>query len=124
MNSSKSDFGQMPAPSSMTQKVTHNDPDLKVVTTRAGENGEFTNEAAYTTDGKECTNKGRMGEMKSTLKWEGDTLVIDTKADFQGNAVTITAKWTLSDDGKTLTVNTHFASSMGEGDSKTVFDKQ
>jgi len=124
MNATKSDFGQMPAPTSMTQKVTHNDPNLKVVTTRASENGEFTNDAAYTTDGKECINKGRMGETKSTLKWDGDTLVIESKADFQGNAVTITNKWSLSEDGKTLTVNSHFASSMGEGDSKIVYEKQ
>jgi hypothetical protein len=124
MNPAKSDFGQMPAPTSMVQKITHNDPDLKVVTTSVSERGEFTNNLAYTTDGKECTNKGRMGETKSTLKWDGDTLVIESKADFQGNAVTITNKWTLSEDGKTLTVNSHFASSMGEGDSKVVYEKQ
>jgi hypothetical protein len=124
MNPAKSDFGQMPAPTSMVQKITHNDPDLKVVSTSVRESGEFTNTATYTTDGKECINKGRMGESKSTLKWDGDTLVIETKADFQGNAVAITSKWTLSEDGKTLTVNTHFSSSMGEGDSKTVLEKQ
>ena len=124
MNPAKSDFGQMPAPTSMTQKITHSDPDLKVVTTSVSERGEFTNNLAYTTDGKECTNKGRMGETKSILKWDGDTLVIESKADFQGNAVTITSKWSLSEDGKTLTVNTHFASSMGEGDSKIVYEKQ
>jgi hypothetical protein len=124
MNPAKSDFGQMPAPTSMVQKITHDDPDLKVTSTSVSERGEFTNNLAYTTDGKECTNKTRMGESKSTLKWDGDTLVFETKADFQGNAVTITSKWTLSEDGKILTVNTHFSSSMGEGDSKTVLEKQ
>jgi len=124
MNPTKSDFGQMPAPTSMVQKITHNDPDLKIVITQVRESGEFTNNLSYTTDGKECVNKSRMGETKSTLKWDGDTLVIESKADFQGNAVAITNKWTLSEDGKILTVNSHFSSSMGEGDTKTVYEKQ
>lgn len=124
MNPSKSDFGEMPPPSSIVQKITHNEPDLKVISTWVGEQGEFTNNLTYTTDGKECPNKTRMGESKSTLKWEGDILVIDSKSEFQGNAVTITSKWALSEDGKTLTVSSHFSSSMGEGDAKVVYEKQ
>jgi hypothetical protein len=120
----KSDFGPMPPPTSIVQKITHEDPDLKVVSTSTSDRGEFTMTSTYTTDGKECTNKTRMGESKSTLKWDGDTLVIDTKADFQGNAVTILNKWTLSEDGKTLTVNGHFSGPMGEMDTRTVFEKQ
>jgi hypothetical protein len=33
-------------------------------------------------------------------------------------------KWTLSPDGKALTINRHFASSMGELDQKIVLEKQ
>ncbi len=124
MNPAKSDFGQMPAPSSIVQKITHNDPDLKVVNTSVSERGEFTTNLTYTTDGKECVNKGRMGETKSTLKWDGAALVIESKSEFQGNPFTITSRWTLSEDGKVLTVSNHFSSSMGEGDSKIVYDKQ
>ncbi len=124
LNASKSDFGMMPAPTSLVQKITHNDPELKVVRTQVSERGEFTNESVYTTDGKECVNKSRFGETKSTLKWDGDVLVIESKMDFQGNAVTVTEKWSLSEDGKTLTLNRHFSSSQGEGDVKTVLEKQ
>ncbi len=124
MNPAKSDFGQMPAPSSMVQKITHDDPSLKVVATTVSERGEFTRELAYTTDGKECINKTRMGEFKSTLKWDANTLVIETKSEFQGNPFATTSKWTLSQDGKVLTVASHFSSSMGEGDSKVVYEKQ
>jgi hypothetical protein len=124
MNIAKSEFGMMPAPTSAVQKITHDDPELKVTSTQVSERGEFTNNNAYTTDGKECTNKGRMGEVRSTLKWEGEALVIESKAEFGGNPVTITDKWTLSDDGKTLTINRHFASSQGEGDVKQIFEKQ
>lgn len=120
---SKSDYGMMPAPTTAVQKISHNDPELKVVNTQTGDQGTFTTESTYTTDGKECVNKGRMGDVKSTLKWDGNALVIDSKMDFQGNEVAITNKWTLSEDGKTLTMNMHFASSMGEGDAKIVYEK-
>jgi hypothetical protein len=33
-------------------------------------------------------------------------------------------KWTLSDDGKTLTIVRIFKSSMGEGEQKLVLEKQ
>lgn len=119
----KSDYGTMPAPTTAVQKITHIDPELKVVNTQTSDQGTFTIESTYTTDGKECVNKGRMGDVKSTLKWDGSALVIDSKMDFQGNEVAITNKWTLSEDGKTLTMNIHFASAMGEGDAKIVYEK-
>lgn len=120
----KSDFGGMPGPSSGTQKITHNDPQLKVVNTQTGEQGTMTMESSYTTDGKECVNSGPFGEVKSKVKWDGPALVIDSTLDFQGNPVTITNRWTLADDGKTLTVNMHFASQMGEGDAKIIYEKK
>ncbi len=124
LNPAKSDFGMMPAPTSAVATVTHSEPSLKVTMKTTSERGEFTSENTYTTDGKECINKGRMGELKSILKWDGDTLVIESKADFGGNAVTITDKWTLSDNGKTLTISRHFAGPQGEGDAKQVYEKQ
>jgi hypothetical protein len=120
----KSDFGMMPAPSSGVQKITHNEPQLKVVNTQTSDQGTNTTESSYTTDGKVCVNPGRMGDTKSTLKWDGSALVTETKMDFQGTEVTITNRWVLSDDGKTLTVNMHFSTPMGEGDAKMVYEKQ
>lgn len=121
----KSDFGMMPAPSSSVQKITHNEPQLKVVNTQTGDQGTNTTESNYTTDGKECVNKGPMdADVKSTVKWDGDALVIGSKMDFQGTEVTITNKMTLSPDGKSLTVAMHFATPMGDGDVKMVYDKK
>ncbi len=40
-------------------KVGHEEPNLKVSTSMSGEYGDFTWEAVYTTDGKECMNKMR-----------------------------------------------------------------
>ncbi len=124
LNVSKSDFGQMPAPDSMTQKITHEDPNLKVAVKQVGERGEFEWEAKYTTDGKECSNQFGPGTFKSTLKYEGETLVITSKGEFNDNEFTMTAKWTISADGKVLTILQHFSSAMGEGDQKLVLEKQ
>jgi hypothetical protein len=125
LNASKSNFGQMPAPTSLTQKITHADPSLKVQTAQSGDFGDINSDFSFTTDGKECQNAiGDMFKMTSTVKWDGDILLFDSKMDIQGNAMSGTDKWSLSPDGKTLTVQRHFVSPMGEGDAVIVLDKQ
>lgn len=124
LNVSKSDFGPLPAPASRTDKIRHDDPALKVTTTQSGPNGEVTFELNYSTDGKESTNEIRGNSLKSTSKWDGDTLRIDTKANFNGNDLMLSDKWSLSGDGKVLTINRHLASPMGELDQKMVLEKQ
>ena len=125
LDSAKSDFGQFPKPSSMTVKVAHAEPKLIVELQIAGEMGEFESTANYTTDGKECTNQGPGGsEVKSTLKWDGPTLVIDSKGAFGDTAYVANEKWSLAEDKNTLTVLRHFSSSMGELDQKVIMQKQ
>jgi hypothetical protein len=125
LNTSKSTFGQMPAPDSMTYKIAHADPKLSTTTKQSGQMGEFEMQATYTTDGKESTNEGFGGStMKSVVKWDGDALLIETKGQFGDNEFTMTQKWTLAADGKTLTVAQTFKSAMGEGEQKLIFEKQ
>ena len=125
LNAPKSDFGQMPAPDSMTYKITHADPKLTTVIKQSGQMGEVERQSSYTTDGKESTNEGFQGSTtKSVAKWDGDTLTIETKGQFGDNEFTVTQKWTLSADGKTLTVAQSVKSAMGEFAAKMVFDKQ
>jgi hypothetical protein len=124
LNTSRSEFGPMPAPASRTDKITHDDPSLQVATRQSGQNGEVTYEARDATDGTETTNQFRSTAMKSTGKWDGDTLVITTKGSYNGGDITLADKWTLSEDGKVLTINRHVTSAMGELDQKIVFEKQ
>lgn len=124
LNASKSEFGPMPAPTSRVDKITHADPDLKISSTAAGPQGEMTLDLKYTTDGKEVTNEIRGNPTKSTAAWDGDALVITTKLSMQGNDITLADKWTLSEDGKILTVNRHIKAPQGEFDQKTVMEKQ
>ena len=125
LNSAKSTFGEMPAPDSMTYKIAHADPKLTTASKQSSQMGDFEMNATYTTDGKECTNQVfQVSTTKSVVKWDGDTLAIDTKGQFGDNEFTMTQKWTLSADGKTLTVLQTFKSAMGEGEQKLIFDKQ
>jgi hypothetical protein len=124
LNNAKSDFGQMPPPDSMTQKIAHEDPKLKVAIKQSSQRGEFEAESNYTTDGSESTNTIRDNPIKSIVKWDGDALMFDSKARFGENEITIKDKWTASEDGKVLTVERHFTSQMGEMKQKLIFEKQ
>jgi hypothetical protein len=123
-NMGKSEFGPMPPPDSFTEKITQDEPSLKVNVAQTGGTGDANYDMAYTTDGKESVNHVADNEFKTTLKWDGDDLVADTKGSFGGNDFTSKDHWTLSDGGKTLTVTRHISTSMGEFDMKVVFDKQ
>ena len=124
MNGTASNFGGMPAPTSLSQKIVHEEPTLKVATAQSGEFGDWTSDFTFTTDGKECLNKVADFQVKSTLKWDGPVLVVDSTMDFQGSPATMTDRWSLSEDGKTMTVDRHFSGPMGAGDGKIVFDRQ
>lgn len=124
VNASKTDFGPMPPPDSMVEKIVHQDPSLKVNIAQTGGSGDMTADMAYTTDGKVCVNNFVGNEFKTTVKWEGDDLVADTKGSFDGNDFTSQEHWVLSDGGKTLTVSRHIATGGGDFDMKLVFDKQ
>lgn len=124
LNNTKSEFGQMPPPNSMTQTVTHEEPKIKVAVKQSSDMGDFDYEREYTTDGQESTAEVRGNQVKSTVKWDGAILVVTTKGKFGDNDFTMVDRWSLSEDGKTLTVNRHFSSEMGEMDNKLVLDKQ
>jgi hypothetical protein len=120
LNLSKSELGPVPQPEVMTRTVNHNDPALQISSYTKGAAGETTTELKYTTDGKPAENKGSKG----SAKWDGDKLVLDSVRDFQGSELKLHDVWTLSADGKTLTVNSHLAVPQGEFDVTWIFDKQ
>lgn len=120
----KSDFGPMPVPQKYESTINHADPEVKAKIVQSGQQGEYEVGLTYSTDGKETTNQLRGNPMKCTAKWDGDTLLIESKLDFQGNAVTIVDKWTLSEDGKTFTIDRKLNTPQGDLDQKIVLSKQ
>ena len=57
-------------------------------------------------------------------EWQGQTLVVTEKVSYQGADGVVTARYTRSGDGKMLTKQTHVSMSVGEFDTRTVYDKQ
>jgi hypothetical protein len=102
-------------------KIKHKDPGFSqsVIVTRGG--GDQTFEEKYTTDGKESDVKISSGTVKATAKWEGDTLTIEHKS--ETGAILNRRKYTLSADGKTLTLTVRYFTTNGEIDETTVLEK-
>jgi hypothetical protein len=120
---SKSDFGVLPPDNSRTFVIDHSEPVLKVAVSADTAQGKQDFTLNYTTDGKEAANSFGGLEMKSILGWESGTLVENGKFKYQDQDVTVKQVWLLSDDGKTLTQNAHYTSTMGEMDTKMVYAK-
>lgn len=121
----KSTFGPIPPPDSMTRKIDHADPAMTVTqSTTGGPQGDQTATMKYSTDGKETTNEMMGAPVKATATWEGSALMIKMAANFGGTDITITDKWTLSDDGNTLTDISHIVAPQGEFDVTYVLAKK
>lgn len=125
LNTAKSTFGEIPAPDSMSYKITHDDPNITSVNKQSGQMGEVETKTVCTTDGKECTNQGFQGAViKSTMNWDGDALIVESKGKIGEVDFTAKAKWTLSADGKNLTLAQSISTAMGDFAQTLVFEKQ
>ena len=129
MNKGQCDFGQMPAqmlPDKLTQKITQKgETEVRAEATTVGARGNTSTDMKYKLDGSESTNKNQMGEVKSNAKWDGNAIAITSKREVQGMSITISERWEMSGDGKTLTVSrTIVGGPAGDIVTKLVFDKQ
>jgi len=123
LNAEKSDFGPMPKPEKVDYVIAHKDPALSIKSTAVTQMGEISNEVKITTDGKEFINNLHGQEIKGTAKWEGRTLVVTQKAEMQGAELVVVQKWTLADDGKSITQEVTISGPQGELKQTAVLDK-
>jgi hypothetical protein len=121
----KSQYGTVPPPIAVTRKIKHEGVALFMSTFQKTQQREVTSELLYTTDGKVCVNKMSTGDATGTAKWDGDKLVIESSQAVQNAELKSREVWTVSPDGKTLTIATHLSlPQQGEFDVKQVFEKQ
>jgi hypothetical protein len=120
MNPSKSKFGGQGGPDAITIKFDQQEPNLSESLTIVNPQGERTLNLKYTTDGKESVSQIDGNEVKTTAKWEGETLVIELR----GSDNLFRRKFTLSDGGKTMMMAVHIAGQGGEQDDTVVLEKQ
>jgi hypothetical protein len=106
---------------SITIKQTGTD----LVVTSEGRQGPQT--MTYKLDGSPSSNEvmGRGGAqtVKSTAKWDGSSLLIETTRDFNGMSITTKEVRTLSADGKQMTVESTTQTPQGEMKRKVVYTK-
>jgi hypothetical protein len=114
---------------SMTMVVEQQGTNLKVTRTLKTQGDERKEIHTYKIDGRETTNTGFRGEtVIARAFWEGDKLVVRSTRTMRVLMKDISAEsrgvWSLSPDGKTLTITAQVNSPRGEQRVKTVFDKQ
>ena len=133
LNENKSELGQFGARGVPSKIVIEQKADAISFTRTAmnfqGEEG--TSSETMTFDGKESESLVfGTSKKKSTLKWSGDgkEMVISSNIAFemQGQSIDISSveNWSLSSDGKTLTISSKTNTPQGEIATKSVFDKQ
>lgn len=131
LNESKSDLGQFANFAAKKMKVEATETSATVERTRTGRDGqEQTSKETLSYDGKE-TESTVFGnsKKKSTVKWSDDgqamTVNAVTLIDRNGQTMEIKTQetWKLSDEGKTLTIDSKSSSSFGEMATKMVYDK-
>ena len=59
-------------------------------------------------------------DAKVNVVWEGEVFVLNSKFSFNDQEVTMKATFKLADEGKTMTMNNHITTAMGEFDQKMV----
>lgn len=134
LNEGKSDFGQRGARFAVkTIKADQKADAIAITRTSPSFNGgeDVTTTENLTFDGKEVQSTGVANSTKkSTLKWaeDGQTFTITSNTSMERNGQTFefssTETWSLSDGGKTLTINVVSKSPRGETTTKAVYDKQ
>lgn len=120
----KSDFGPIPAPTSRTDVVDHQEPKLTIKRTLVQNGAEVVGNLVFGIDGKEYKNTMGPQELASTLKWDGEVLVVTTNTSMQGADVSLVDRYTLSADGKTLTQDRTINVQGQSVTQKLVFTKQ
>ncbi len=120
LNLAKSDFNRVTGPKSMTLRIDRTGKELRVRTTLMDRLGEHSENARYVLDGR--VNQNSSGVITETIAvLDGDTLVLDVKV---GLNLAYKEKWSLSADGKTLTIMRHHVFTHSELTEEFAFDKQ
>ena len=132
LNESKSTLGDGPRMSVSSMTVNQEEGLMSIDLVRPSfEGGDVSSSEKYTLDGKESVNQGMMdSSVKTITTWSDDkkelTFAKTVLFDMNGDTMEfkITEVWSISDDGKTLTVKSAMSSQMGDTNLVLVYDKK
>lgn len=120
LDAAKSDFGPFHGPDSMTDRIEQKAGELTVHRDRAGEPVVI----RIPLDGSERSNEIRGSAMKTTGRWDGNTLVIEYTGQQRGKPAKSEERWTVEPDGKTLKVVRQLSGAQGSTEQTLLMMKQ
>jgi hypothetical protein len=132
LNEGKSELGEFSGFAAKSVKIDQKEDAITITQVNSFNGEEMTRTETLTFDGKETESTGGFGnaKRKSTAKWSDDgkvltiSFVLKLEMNGESNELKGTEKYSLSDDGKTLTLQSNSAGPMGDISSKAVYDKQ
>jgi hypothetical protein len=119
LNHDKSDFGRAPRPGSVVTKIRQQGGELSAHSTANGR----VNEYRWTLDGKESVNVISGNEVKAVAAWRGPILQVRSKATVQGSTLAMTDQYSLSADGREMTIYRTINGPQGKIEQRYVYDK-
>jgi|SRR5580698_2517237 len=121
MNAAKSDFGQLPPPTSFVRKITQAGPSISIIEEQSAGGANSTTTRKLTTDGKAAPLELNGMAAACSAAWQGTDLILTTA--MEGPGLRFTDTMSLSADRKTLTSKVHIATPQGEVDVTVVFER-
>ncbi len=121
LDKDKSEFARG-GPDSMTATITDDGKKIRLVQTVGGPDGERTTELVMERDA-ESVNRMGDSEMRTRLRQDGARLLEETTFSRPGGDLTRKGVITLSEDGKTLTMEADYESSSGGFHEKIVLQR-
>jgi len=119
--------GQM-VPQKMTLKITQTPAGLTLDRTQTSQMGESTSQMKYTLDGAPSKNTLTMGgnpvDVSTVVTWEGASPVLTSSMKFGEQDAQSVEKWSLSPDGKKLSLDRKISAGGQEFTNKLVLLKQ
>lgn len=102
-------------------RINHNDPEFRIseVVGRA----DIIYELVFQTDGRYLEQDRGAVNVVRTGRWEGQTLILETKLTRDGAVSTTREEFSLSEDGKVMTKIVHFSGSHGKRNQNLEFQK-
>ena len=107
---------------SRVDTIEHQDGKMKITTVQEDENGKNTVVREYVTDGRQMSHAVLDTDRKSSARWDGSVLVIETNVN--DGAYTIRDRWTLADDHQSIRVDREFSSNEGKRTQRIVLETQ
>ena len=114
---------QIPVPESALFVIEHREPRFELERTHIFSGNSDTFSIDLRTDGKAVVRVHAGFEIDACLRWEGETLLFNSKLKREGEEATNIVRYRLSDDGQTLIAEEQFRGREHSHDNKWVFDK-